>query len=211
MSRLKTCIFCTLGFGTPLAQGEAQVPPFVDADGDGINDALQGMHRVRGRVRGGGDWSTALSKLKLTADQQARLKQASRDYRKTVDPINTALGTAQARLKGAMETAQPDQKTIDTHIDAISAMRTLLQKADVAYRMNVQGILTPEQWMALNTASGELKAGAGARATKKGGFDIFVDEDGDGICDGRGVGRKPPPGPEEHRAEERRGQGHPGK
>lgn len=208
MNRLKIFMLCTMGFGMILAQGEAQVPPFVDADGDGINDALQGMHRVRGRVRGGGDWSTALSKLKLPPDQRARLKQASRDYQKTVDPINTAIGTAQARLKGAMEAAQPDQKTIDTHIDAISAMRTLLQKADVAYRMTVQGILTPEQWMALNTASGELKAGAGARATKKGGFDIFVDEDGDGICDGRGIGRKPPPpGPEEHR----QGQGHPGK
>jgi Spy/CpxP family protein refolding chaperone len=199
---------CAMGFLAALSRGEAQTPPFVDADGDGINDALQGMHRVRGRMRGGGDWTAALSKLKLTADQQTRLRLASRDYRKTVEPIHTALGAAQTRLKEAMGAAQPDQKTIETHIDAIGILQSQAQKADAAYRLTVQGILTPDQWAAVNPAAAGLKAaGPGAHGIKKGGFDIFVDEDGDGICDGRGVGRKPPPGPEEHRQDRR----HPGK
>ena len=158
-------------------------------------------------MRGGRDWSATLSKLKLTADQQARLKQASLDRQKAVEPLNTALTVAQARLKEAMEATQPDQKAIESHIDAVSVLRTQVQKADAAYRLTVQGILTPEQLEALNTAAGELKAaGPGAHGMKKGGFDVFVDEDGDGICDGRGVGRKPPSGPEEHRV-----QGHAGK
>ncbi len=207
MKNLKIYILCAMGILAALARGEAQAPPFVDADGDGINDAFQGMHRVRGRMRGGGDWSATLSKLKLTADQQARIQQASLDHQKAVEPISTALSAAQAKLKEAMGATQPDQKTIEAHIDAISALRSQAQKADAAYRLIVQGVLTPEQLAALNTAAGELRAaGPGAHGIKKGGFDVFVDEDGDGICDGRGVGRKPPPGPEEHRV-----QGHAGK
>lgn len=193
MRRLTIYILCAIGLLAALARGEAQTPAFVDADGDGINDAYQGMRRARGRVRGGGDWSAALSKVNLTAEQQARLKQFSLDHQKTVAPLNAAFDAAQAKLREAMQAAQPDRKAIDAQIDAVNALRSQIQKAAAAYQMAVQGILTPEQWTELSAAARSAKpAGPGAGpGLRKGGDDVFVDEDGDGICDGRGIGRRP--------------------
>jgi Spy/CpxP family protein refolding chaperone len=209
MRRLTIYILCAAALLAALPRTEAQTSPpaqapgFVDADGDGINDAYQGMHRARGRVRGGGDWSAALSKVNLTADQQARLKQFSLDHQKTVAPLNAAFDAAQAKLREAMQTAQPDRKAIDAQIDAVNALRSQIQKAAAAYQMAVQGILTPEQWTEPNAAARSAKSsgpGAGP-GLRKGGDDVFVDEDGDGICDGRGVGRRPigPGVPKDHR------------
>lgn len=212
MRRLIIYLLCAMGLLAALARGEAQTPGqttgFVDADGDGIHDAYQGVHRARGRVRGRGDWFAALSKVKLTEEQQARLKQASLDYEKTVAPLNVTFDAAQARLREAMQAAQPDQKAIDAQIDAVNALRSQIQKAAAAYRLSVQGILTSEQWAALNAtvkAQGAPKSTAGLGA-KGGKEDVFVDEDGDGICDGRGIGRRPiGPGGRERR------RGHPEK
>lgn len=214
MRRLTIHLFCAVGLLAALARGEAQTAPspqtpgFVDADGDGINDAYQGMHRVRGRARGGGGWLIALSKVKLTAEQQAGLEQVTLNYQKAVVPVNAAFTAAQVKLREAMQAAQPDQKVIDAQIDAVNALRSQIQKTAAAYQLAVQGILTPEQWAALNAAAGAPKAtvaGVGpGPGTRKGGYDTFVDEDGDGICDGRGIGRRLA-GPQEHKVREHAG------
>ncbi|MBI2951465.1 Spy/CpxP family protein refolding chaperone [bacterium] len=196
MRRWTVYILCAMGLLAVSVRGEAQTPAFVDADGDGINDAYQGMHRARGRMRGAGkgDWLTALSKVKLTEEQRARLKQASLDYQKTTSPLNMTFDAAQVKLREAMQAASPDPNAINTQIDAVNALRSQLQKAAAAYQLTVQGILTPEQWAALNAAARDPGvAGPALRGARKGGDDVFIDEDGDGICDGRGVGRRPAP------------------
>jgi hypothetical protein len=71
-----------------------------------------------------------------------------------------------------------------------------------AYQSALQGVLTPEQWTALSETAreyGTSRVGTGVQA-KKGTEDLFIDEDGDGICDGRGIGRRPiPPGKRQER------------
>jgi Spy/CpxP family protein refolding chaperone len=196
MRRWTVYILCTMGLLAVSARGEGQTPAFVDADGDGINDAYQGMHRARGRMRGAGkgDWLTVLSKVKLTEEQRARLKQASLDYQKAVSPLNATFDAAQVKLRETMLAAPPDPNAINTQIDAVNTLRAQLQKAAAAYQIAIQGILTPEQWAALNVAARDPGGGGPAlRGARKGGEDVFIDADGDGICDGRGVGRRPPP------------------
>jgi Spy/CpxP family protein refolding chaperone len=191
-------LVCAAGLLLGLARGEAQTaspprtPVFVDADGDGINDAYQGVHRARGMARSGSNWLATLSKVKLTTEQQARLGQASQDYQKAVVPIHAAFTAARVKLREAIQAAQPDRKAIDAQIDAVNGLRSQIQKTTAAYQLTIQGILTPEQWAALNEAArnpgGIL---AGRRGPGKGNEDVFIDEDGDGICDGRGIGRRP--------------------
>ncbi len=219
MRRLTIHFFCAMGLLVALARGEAQTvssprtPGFVDADGDGIHDAYQGVHRARGMVRRGSNWLTTLSKVKLTAEQQTRLGQASLDYQKAVVPINAAFNAAQVKLREAMQAAQPDRKAIDAQIDAVNGLRSQIQKTAAAYQLTVQGILTPEQWAALNEAArnpGDVGP-AGRHGPGRGNEDVFIDEDGDGICDGRGIGRRPlsPGGPERGPAAvPQRGRGH---
>lgn len=205
MRRLTLYVLCAIGLLAALARGEAQTPAFVDADGDGINDVYQGMHRARGRVRGGGkgDWLAVLSKVKLTEEQQGRLKQAFLDYQRMVSPLHTTFDAAQVKLREAMQATPPDPNAINAQIDAVNALRAQLQKAAAAYQLTIQGILTPEQWAALNTAAkGPEVVGPALRGARKGGEDVFIDKDGDGICDGRGVGRRPPP-PIKHGPRER--------
>ncbi|OGG52229.1 MAG: hypothetical protein A3F84_20715 [Candidatus Handelsmanbacteria bacterium RIFCSPLOWO2_12_FULL_64_10] len=194
MRRLTVYILCAIGLLAVSVRGEAQTPAFVDADGDGINDAYQGVHRARGRMRGAGkgDWLTTLSKVKLTEEQRARLKQASLDYQKTVSPLNATFDAAQVKLRETMQAAPPDPSAINTQIDAVNTLRSQIQKAAAAYQLTIQGILTPEQWVALNVAARDPGvAGPALRGARKGSDDVFIDEDGDGICDGRGVGRRP--------------------
>jgi Spy/CpxP family protein refolding chaperone len=209
MRRLTTYILCAMGLLAAPARGEAQTvsspqtPGFVDADGDGINDAYQGMHRARSRMRGKADWFTALAKAKLTDEQRARLQQASSDHQKAITSFQATLNVAQARLREAMQAAAPDRKVIEERIDALNTVRAQIQKAAAGYQLAVQGILTPEQWTELNRTVKAAKAADPGLSQRPamGGGDVFVDEDGDGVCDGRGIGRRPigPGVPKDHR------------
>jgi len=115
----------------------------------------QGMHYHKGmeRIKGMAD---------LTDEQVEKIKDIKTSLMKEITPIRTKLKTMRAELDELLIVEKPDTRAINKKIDAMSSIRTEIQKKRIANRLKIREFLTEEQrvWFDAMGARGH-RMGAG--------------------------------------------------
>lgn len=87
----------------------------------------------------------ARERLGITAEQAAKIRQETSDFRKGAIRGRAELQVKRLELRDLLRAETPDRAAIDKKLDEISAARLAQSKAQVHYRLAMREILTPEQ------------------------------------------------------------------
>lgn len=122
-----------------------------DRDG-GRGDWGRGGHRG---MRGGRDRDFMLArmvnnpefrdKLGITADQAAKIRQQTTDFRKSEIRARADLEVKRLELRDLLAADNPDRSAIDQKLQEISSARLAQEKSAIDYRLAMRSALTPEQ------------------------------------------------------------------
>ena len=101
-------------------------------------DNDQGWGRGQGRCQG------MLEELNLTTEQQQQMQDLRTKHQKEMIPLRADLKVERIELQELIR-SNAGQSEINAKIDRIGQMETSLEKKRVAHRLEMRGILTPEQ------------------------------------------------------------------
>jgi len=91
------------------------------------------------------DDPAAREKLGITAEQAAKIRQDTSEFRKSAIRGRADLQVRRLELQDLLRVDSPDRAAIDKKLDEINAARLAQSKAQVHYRLAMREILTPEQ------------------------------------------------------------------
>lgn len=124
---------------------------------DGSRDGGRGGwgHDGRRGMRGGRDREFMLArmvnnpdfrnKLGITADQAAKIRQQTTDFRKSQIRGRADLEVKRLELRDLLAADNPDRSAIDQKLQEISSARLAQEKSSIDYRLAMRSALTPEQ------------------------------------------------------------------
>ena len=84
-------------------------------------------------------------RLGITAEQAAKIRTQTLDFRKTEIHTRAELAVNRLELRDLLAADQPDRNAIDGKLQEISALRLAGEKAAIDYRLAMREALTPEQ------------------------------------------------------------------
>lgn len=129
-----------------------------------------------------GTWwrdSKYVSVLSLTADQQKRMDDVFQQSRIRLIDLKATLDKEEANLEPMLKADRLDEVMAAAQIDKVANARAELEKANAKMLLGIRQVLTPEQWMKLNSSklggyydgtkgiyNARLKTKAGALAEK---------------------------------------------
>jgi len=99
----------------------------------------------------------AREKLGITADQAAKIRQQTSEFRKAGIRGRADLQVNRLELQDLLRGDSPDRGAIDKKLDEMSAARLAQAKAQVHYRLAMRDILTPEQRQKLQQMRAESR------------------------------------------------------
>jgi len=96
-------------------------------------------------------------KLGITADQAAKIRQQTFEFRKAQIRDRADLEVKRLELSQLLTAANPDRAAIDQKLEQISAVQLARRKAEVDYRLNMRAALTSEQRQKLQNLREEFR------------------------------------------------------
>jgi Spy/CpxP family protein refolding chaperone len=118
-------------------------------------DRGEGWGRGRGMRGRGGDRGFMLArlvsnpeireKLGVTAEQAAKIRQQTSDFRKAQIRSRAELSVKRIELRDLLSAENPDRPAIDKKLQEISAARLAQQKTAIDFGLTMRTALTPEQ------------------------------------------------------------------
>jgi len=127
--------------------------------GDGRFHGMRGGHRGRGEfaIARLAEDPAAREKLGITAEQAAKIRQDTFEFRKSAIRGRADLQVRHLELQDLLRADSPDRAAIDKKLDEISAARLAQSKAEVHYRLAMREMLTPEQRQKLRQMRTEFR------------------------------------------------------
>ncbi len=96
----------------------------------------------------------ALAKLDLTAEQQKTMRTLRTQLRKEMIPLRGSLESKRIDLQEEMAAEKPNLNKINALVDDMTKMRAEMQKKQIAQRLKMREVLTPEQRKMLEAQRG---------------------------------------------------------
>jgi len=121
-----------------------------------------GPGRRDGHCRG-----IALEKLNLTDDQKAKFETLQTKHFKATEPLREKIHGKAVELRQLWLQAEPNKNKIIAKQKEIRALRDQLDDKRIAYRFEVNKLLTKEQKEKLAACGWDKKAGFGPRGGKR--------------------------------------------
>ncbi|MBN2255144.1 MAG: Spy/CpxP family protein refolding chaperone [Deltaproteobacteria bacterium] len=124
----------------------------------------QNYDRGQGRGMGGYGYGPGMSSLNLTDEQKSRIESLRDTHHKEMVPVRSELYTKKTELQALWAQKTPDSKAILAKQKEISTLRDQMREKETLHRLDMRGILTPEQ-------QDQLSAGGYGRCSgPRGGF-----------------------------------------
>jgi len=108
-----------------------------------------------------------VQKLALNSDQQKKMDDIFQQHRLKLIDLNATVQKEETIMEPLVAADQPDEAKIVAQIDKVAQARAELEKANARMLLAIRGVLTPEQYQKLRTASrpgGPGQPGAGPAA-----------------------------------------------
>jgi Spy/CpxP family protein refolding chaperone len=86
-----------------------------------------------------------LDELKLTPEQKKTFEEMALKHQKEMLPLRSALQAKRLDLRGEFMADNPNQSKINPIVDDIAKARAEIQKKQIAHRLEMRSVLTPEQ------------------------------------------------------------------
>jgi Spy/CpxP family protein refolding chaperone len=96
-------------------------------------------------------------KLGITADQAAKIRQQTTDFRKAEIRGRADLEVKRLELRDLLAADNPDRSAIDQKLQEISAARLTQEKSAIDYHLAMRSALTPEQRLKLDQMREEFR------------------------------------------------------
>ncbi len=97
--------------------------------------------------------------LKLTDDQQTKLKDLKLAQTKEMLPLRNKMMVLMAEYHELISAEKPDMKKVNANIDARTKLMNQIMKKNAEFKLKFRNILTEEQWLILQSRAGKMKRG----------------------------------------------------
>ena len=105
----------------------------------------QDYDRGQGRGMGGYGYGPGMYGLNLTEEQSAKVESLRDTHQKEMAPLRSELYTKQTELKALWAQKTPDRNAILAKQKEISKLRDQMREKRTIHRLDMRGVLTPEQ------------------------------------------------------------------
>jgi periplasmic protein CpxP/Spy len=143
----------------------------VKTDRDKGQGARQGWQHGHGRGDGkhegwGGMRGAFLSKLNLTDDQKAKIKQMHENFATSNKPLLEQLHAKRQELRQATEGGTFDEALVTQKLTDMAGLQAKLMGEQFKLHQEMQSVLTAEQKAKLEQAKAQFKAREGERPSR---------------------------------------------
>jgi Spy/CpxP family protein refolding chaperone len=128
----------------------------------------QDYDRGQGRGMGGYGYGPGMSGLNLTDEQASKIESLRETHYKEIAPLRSELYTKKTELQALWAQKVPDRKAILAKQNEISKLRDQMREKSTLHRLDMRGVLTPEQQDQL--LAGNHGKGFGRGFGPRGGF-----------------------------------------
>ncbi|MCD6202342.1 MAG: periplasmic heavy metal sensor [Bacteroidales bacterium] len=94
--------------------------------------------------------------LKLTEDQQSKMKELRLNKTREMLPLQNKMKVLFAEYRELVSAEKPDMKAINNNIDARTKLMNEIMKKNAAYKLKFRNILTDEQWLLIVSHKGMM-------------------------------------------------------
>ena len=105
----------------------------------------QNYDQRQGRGMGGYGYGHGMSGPTLTDEQSAKIESLRDTHHKEMAPLRSEQYTRQAELRALWAQKTPDRKAILAKQKEISKLRDQMREMNTIHRLDMRGVLTPEQ------------------------------------------------------------------
>ena len=107
-------------------------------------------------------------KLGITADQAAKIRQQTTDFRKAEIRTGADLRIKRMELQDLLSAEKPDRAAIDRKLQEVGAAQLAREKSSIDFRLTMRDALTPEQKQKLRQLMEERRQSADRRPGRRG-------------------------------------------
>jgi len=97
-----------------------------------------------------------VTSLSLTADQQKKMDDVFQQSRLKLIDLTATLDKEELILEPLLKADRLDETKVAAQIDKVADARAGLEKANARMLLGIRLVLTPEQWMKLNSSDGRV-------------------------------------------------------
>jgi len=124
--------------------------------------------------RGKRGWKKArkapMAALELSTEQRTKLENLNLERAKKMAQLRADLKVARLDLRAAMRLDNPDPAEVKARVAAVNNARSLILESKVNHRLNVNGVLTPEQRNKLREMRRDRSKGGCGKMWRRGGY-----------------------------------------
>lgn len=144
------------------------IPLSINAQGKGKGNPNNCPHAVQGPERPAEGQCRMIGLIPdLSPEQQVKVEELRLKHLETTVELKAKLREKEAHLETLAVAQKPDMNAINATIDEIAGIKSGLRKNQMAFRMDVRALLTPEQRVVFDQRASMMK-GKGPRGQHPG-------------------------------------------